>query len=732
MANVLMAWELGAGLGHLLKLRRVAEELVARGHEVCVASRHPENAQQVFSRLGVTVYQAPYLVGPRPYGLSDVRSMAEILYNVGFGDVDDLRIGVRQWRRLLDDLAPNALYLDHSPTAMLATRGRPIVVACQGNGFLMPPLESPLPPFHQSIPLDDALIEHEATALRNANCIMDNLGGPRLTALADLYRDAGERILTTFTEFDPYAPRMDAEYSGVWSVAVGRTADWPLGGGRKLLVYVSRQAASDRLLTALRQVRYRALVVCPYFENRDIERFRAPHIAFVTHAIDLTQAMKEADLCIAGGATTSEESVLAGTPVLRIPTQKEQYYTALRMQEHGAAMVASPGSSAKEYIQAIERVMRTDRFTQAARSFAERHEGFDAVEQVRRVVERLEGHLPARQAPGMTWRSHAPSPQDDARLVNGISAPLPLSLCDSLSMPDCPVVFPIRAEVRRPIICRVFEGLSNRINAIATAMTTRRPIHLHWLVNDHCPVPFEEVFEPLDGVRIINESGIEYPYSVDGDVFCWFFPKNIGRLPHPVFRERLYAAYRTILGRMKVAAWARPAAPALGLHFRHHQEHAGELPPFLAGVKRAVALLAPASVFLAGDSVEHKMAITTRMRELGVSVVTNDVPLMGHDLDRSADQVSGMCRDLRSLCECRLGVIVNSARSTVADPLRGHGVRAYHTFDDGRFRYGGMDDLFESVAIEGLLRPNGVGRCSSESGAVQSVRVRGGGRDGGG
>ncbi len=396
MAKVLMAWELGAGLGHLLKLRRVAEELVARGHEVCVASRHPENAQQVFARLDVPVYQAPYLAGPRPYGLGDVRSMAEILYNVGFGDPDDLRAGVRQWRRLLDDLTPDALYLDHSPTALLAARGRPLVVACQGNGFLMPPIESPLPPFHQSIPPDDALNEHEADALHNANRVMDELAGPRLTALADLYRDVDERIFTTFPEFDPYAPRPDAEYSGVWPVAVRRTADWPLGGGRKLLVYVSHQAASDRLLAALIQVRYRALVVCPYFENRDIERFLAPYITFITHAIDLTHALKEADLCIAGGATTSEESVLAGTPVLRIPTQKEQYYTALRMQEHGSAILASPDSSAEEYIQAIERVMRTDSFTQAARSFSENYENFDAAEQVRRVLERLESHLPVK------------------------------------------------------------------------------------------------------------------------------------------------------------------------------------------------------------------------------------------------------------------------------------------------------------------------------------------------
>lgn len=398
MARILMAWELGAGLGHLLYLRRVAEEFLARGHEIHVASRHPASAEQVFGCLDVKILSAPYRAGPRKYRLTDVRSFAELLYNVGFGDFDDLHCAATQWRNLIQKAAPDVLYLDHSPTAMLAARGLPVVVACQGNGFLIPPIESPLPPFHVSIPVDDDMLEHEATALASANRVLDEFDGPCMKSLADLYGDADERILTTFPEFDPYAPREDAQYVGVWPLPIPHSAEWPMGGGRMVLVYVSSQAASGRLFNALLQARYRALVVCPYLQEDDVRRFQAPYVKFVTHTINLSKTLMEADLCIASGATTSEESVLAGTPVLRIPTQKEQYFTALRMEEYGAGIAVSSNSSAAEYVHVIEQAIQTKRYTDAAESFADQHSEFDAHLQVCQAVERLEERLERKHA----------------------------------------------------------------------------------------------------------------------------------------------------------------------------------------------------------------------------------------------------------------------------------------------------------------------------------------------
>jgi hypothetical protein len=245
------------------------------------------------------------------------------------------------------------------------------------------------------------------------------------------------------------------------------------------------------------------------------------------------------------------------------------------------------------------------------------------------------------------------------------------------------------------IICEVFEGLCNRINAIASAMATGRPVHLWWAVNEHCPIPFERVFKQTFGMHVTNEEVDDYRYARLPNHLCWFYPQNLDGLPFDEFKRRMRVAYRQILEGLAVEAWEKPIGPALGVAYRHHLLDTDTFAHFWECLEIVVSRLGVHHLHVAADLLEMKEKIVGLLQARGKAVATNTYPLMGHDRDRSPANVLGMCADLRSLAGCGLGVLANSTRSSVVDSLQGFGVEAIYTMDDKWHRYNGRDHLFE-------------------------------------
>jgi hypothetical protein len=59
MATVLFTWELGGGIGHLVRIKPLAEGLAERGARVWVALRDLSQADRFFDRGKVRLVQAP-------------------------------------------------------------------------------------------------------------------------------------------------------------------------------------------------------------------------------------------------------------------------------------------------------------------------------------------------------------------------------------------------------------------------------------------------------------------------------------------------------------------------------------------------------------------------------------------------------------------------------------------------------------------------------------------------
>ena len=182
--TVVFCWELGGGLGHLMQMRPLAQELVHRGHRVFVALRLLGPAERAFAGTGVFYLQAPCdpergAAAAKPFPVT--RSFPHVLANVGWGQARALGALASAWRNMFRMLRPDLVVCDHSPTALLASRGLPARRALIGSGFCCPPDVTPwavYPPPPGMTPRDDdepeALASDERRLLGRVNRVLES------------------------------------------------------------------------------------------------------------------------------------------------------------------------------------------------------------------------------------------------------------------------------------------------------------------------------------------------------------------------------------------------------------------------------------------------------------------------------------------------------------------------------------------------------------------------------
>lgn len=143
---MLLAWELGEGLGHLPPLKAIALALKPLGVKPVFALRETQHAGPALREVGADVYVAPHWAKPAqpPFKTG---SFADILGANGYSTSEHAAGMIGAWDRLIDQVKPDAIVCDHAPSAMLSAFGR-IPVAFVGNGFAVPPADEALfPPY---------------------------------------------------------------------------------------------------------------------------------------------------------------------------------------------------------------------------------------------------------------------------------------------------------------------------------------------------------------------------------------------------------------------------------------------------------------------------------------------------------------------------------------------------------------------------------------------------------
>lgn len=391
MANVLYAWELGAGLGHLGAFLPLARALRDKGHQVHWAVASSMAAARLLDPAGFTWLQAPTCPEqPRP---GPPLSYADILLRLGYAHPAHLLGLTVAWRELLRLTGARAILADHAPTALLAARTLGLPAVLHSSGFCVPPRQTPTPNMRPWMPIPAGTLEAlDQAALASLNAVLAHFGRPPLSALAELFAVAEDTLLG-FPELDHYEQRGPARYWGnLPDAGVGNPPPWPDRPGRRLFAYLRPECRHHE--AALRALHDCGLPTVVYFAGPNEalrQRFAAPHLIFVDEPIDLARAGEEADAAITyASLSTTTRFLLAGKPVLLLPWHLEQFLLARRVEQMGAGLLVDPEQPAADLPQKLERLLADPACAGNAQAFARKYAAFPQEVVVANLVRRIE------------------------------------------------------------------------------------------------------------------------------------------------------------------------------------------------------------------------------------------------------------------------------------------------------------------------------------------------------
>ena len=393
MSRILIAWELGGNLGHVLPLLVLARALRAKGNEVLFALRDVRASAGLLQRENFRFVQAPHLAPSRIRGLAGgPASYPEILLYYGFADAPALEAQALAWRHLFALAKPDALLLDHAPTALLAARGLPFRKVLFSTGFTSPPRIAPMASIRpwQRIPMQ-RLQGSEQRALHTANAVLGTVGAKPLEELYELF-DADEDILATLPELDHYGARPNARYWGpVADVGRSEAPAWPGGEGKKVFVYIrAASPAFKPLYAAMRNMQASVLWFAPGLTEAAASTLSSASIRITSSPLDMTKVAGSAAAAIFhGGHGTAAAMLLAGVPMFLIPENIEQLLIAQRVSAIGAGTAALPPAVRAGLAQRIAVFLADGAPHAAASRIAKRYRHIESAKQIEAMAEAI-------------------------------------------------------------------------------------------------------------------------------------------------------------------------------------------------------------------------------------------------------------------------------------------------------------------------------------------------------
>ena len=414
-ASIVVAWELGSGMGHIIPLLPLIRQLRQEGLRVSVITRDLSRVSEVFRGLDVTCFQAPLKNTSPAQRIEPPRSYAHILHNCGYAEVCELEGLVEAWRNLFELLRPDLIVCDHAPTALLAARGTGITVATTGIPFSCPPFSAPFPDLRPWLGDASAQLQtDEQAVLERINQWLATSKLPPLEHLWQLFSEVDESFLATFRELDPYPGRGEARYWGAWPSQGGEIARWPTAGrGKKIFAYLHQFPAFPHLFRMLREARLPTLAYCDSLPDKMRNELQCDTIHFADRRISLAEAGKQCDLAIlnAGHGTTAS-MLLAGKPLLQIPLHLEQTHNGLITKRLGVAQSADAMRPA-DIAAGLNALLGSNSFANEAQRIANRYVDFDPQLQLRQFAERI-NQLLAERSKRQQHHQQTASPPDNS------------------------------------------------------------------------------------------------------------------------------------------------------------------------------------------------------------------------------------------------------------------------------------------------------------------------------
>jgi len=391
MAKIDFAWELGAGTGHVTTLLPIAAAIKARGHQARFFLRELSSGADLEGAAEIPREGAPIWTGPPT--CQNPLNLGEILLNFGYHDPPQHKALIDAWRERLR--GSDAVVANVAPAAHLAalTLGIPSFEISQG--FHVPPATMPSPPLRHWEPAPRARLEDaDRRVLRVINAVLSGYGVAPLATIGDLF--AGRAMLLTYPELDIYPERGPSDYYGITDSGEGAaTPDWPAGGGPRLFAYLYAYFKGlDPLLAAIAARKMPTLVFCRGLDPKLKAKYEGASLHFSAEAMSVSRLLPQSDIVLCHGShQMTAQALLAGKPVLLLPTQLEQFLIMRRLVRYGAGLGISPDAPNADYAAALKALSEKIEYAGRAREFAARYASHSRAAALATMIARIESAL---------------------------------------------------------------------------------------------------------------------------------------------------------------------------------------------------------------------------------------------------------------------------------------------------------------------------------------------------
>lgn len=394
MARIELAWELGAGTGHFAPLLRIGMELQARGHTLRLNLREPDVGLDLPDASAIPREGAPIWVGPNPY--PNPVNFGQLLLNFGYADRTQFAPLLAAWRERL--AGADLVIANVAPAALLAARTLGIPAWEISQGFHVPPPGFPTPAFREWENSDPALLQAADKQVLDAiNLALGDYGSPPIPSLGDLFDP--NAMLLTFKELDIYPDRQGGNFLGIVSTGErGAVPVWPAASGPRVFAYLySYYVGLPGLLSALADLDVPTLIFCRGIDPALKARYESSTVHFSDTPMAVSEVIPRADLVICHGShQMTAQALLAGKPLLLLPTHVEQALIARRVERIGAGIGITSVTAETDFSLPLALVVEDGTHAACARQFAAQHGGLDQSAVASLIADRCESLFPAQ------------------------------------------------------------------------------------------------------------------------------------------------------------------------------------------------------------------------------------------------------------------------------------------------------------------------------------------------
>lgn len=339
MRRALLAWEGGAGRGHVVTLKTVAEALGDRFVFDAALCRmeHAVELEPVCELVFPGASLRPRDAHRRGPNAVRTATWGEFLGDLGFRDEAFLARQIAWWQEVIHCRRIAFVVADFAPCALMAARSLGVPAVAIGVGYSCPPPD--MPSFPIFMPEHAERLYDERDIVAAVNRAATPLGVPEIDRLPAVYA-SDDQLARTLPMLDPYHGLRARPLLPPVADLPSAASD---GSGEEIFVYFSTtERDNPALMEALEDLGAPTRAFIPGLDAAAAERLAARGVTVETAPVPVDAIARRTRLLLSAG----QHGILclglgAGLPQVAAPQHLEQGYHARRAAEAGVMRVVS-------------------------------------------------------------------------------------------------------------------------------------------------------------------------------------------------------------------------------------------------------------------------------------------------------------------------------------------------------------------------------------------------------